>query len=241
VEPQIVEMQDSLAPFRQQVAAENAEPRGKMSDAALAKLRSIREQDKQESVALERFRNALGSVIVNDVNLRILIERCDQPSPDTGFSLNKAGDCVRSPRPCEHLTRRVAKLSWWISAGFKLGREIDSIGLILFFSDLTPDEIGMTDSEFAQCWSEASAKKRLKYRVEHEIIKPEPKPEPQPKPEPKPRLCKAGKKCLWVKNRRAAPAVGRSDYCTPICRQSDQNRQKRLQNVAVGADSQQAA
>jgi hypothetical protein len=42
----IIEPVDSLAPFRAQVAEENAEPRGKMSEAALAKLRAIKEQDK---------------------------------------------------------------------------------------------------------------------------------------------------------------------------------------------------
>jgi len=210
--------QDKLATFRQQVAEENAEPRGKMSEAALAKLRAIREQDKLETIDGERFRYALSSIEPTPKNLERLIGRCSR-RPETHV-IDK-----------DHIDRRVAKLGWWISAGYQLGREIDTVTLVHFFSDLVPDEITMTDGQFAACWNVTSAQRRLKSRISRGIIDSEPKPA---KPEPKtPRLCKAGKKCLWIKNRRAAPATGKSAYCTPICRQSDQNRQKRLQNIAV--------
>src|SRR6266446_1567220 len=116
-----VQKADSLAIYRQQVREEQGEKivRSKMSDAALAKLRAIKEQEKADAITGERFATALKSVIVNQENVQKLITRCNSSVPVT------------------QLERRAEKLLWWTSAGFLLGREIDTICLINFFSELT--------------------------------------------------------------------------------------------------------
>src|SRR5438445_12640719 len=105
---------DALSIYRKQVREEQGEKivRSKMSDAALAKLRTIKEQERSDAITGERFANALKCVIVNQENLQKLIARCNSSVPMT-------------------LVERMARnLLWWISAGFLLGREIDTICLI---------------------------------------------------------------------------------------------------------------
>src|SRR6266566_2473907 len=128
----LTESSDSLARFREQVRAEQAEKsvRTKMSDTALAKFRAQKESDRLTGIDNERLQNALRSVVITPENLRTLISRCCSPAP-------------------VNVERRVAKLEWWINAGYELGREIDSLTLISFFSELTADEITMSDSKFA--------------------------------------------------------------------------------------------
>jgi len=125
-----------------------------MSDAAVEKFRTMKEQDKADAIAGERFRNALASVVVTPENLSKLIRRCD------------SGSQLRS----------VHKLNWWIDAGFLLGREIDTVTLIGFFSRLAPDEIKMSDKVFAATWDTASSKKLRAARIRCEVIPADPKP-----------------------------------------------------------------
>jgi hypothetical protein len=63
---------DRLASYRTQIEAEKP-VRGKMSDTALAKLRAIKDQERLEAAAGERFKNALRSVKVTHDNLRTLV------------------------------------------------------------------------------------------------------------------------------------------------------------------------
>src|SRR5437870_3076358 len=131
-----VQKADLLAIYRQQVREEQGEKivRSKMSDAALAKLRAIKERERSDAITGERFATALKSVIVNQGNLQKLITRCN------------------SSIPVIQLERRAAKLNFWITAGYRLGHEIDSVTLINFFSELTADEQKMADSKFTQMW-----------------------------------------------------------------------------------------
>jgi len=126
---------------------------GHMSDAAVEKFRSMKEQDKTAAIEGERFRNALASVVVTPENLSKLIRRCDSGSQ----------------------LRRVHKLKWWIDAGFQLGREIDTVALIGFFSRLAPDEIKMSDKVFAATWDAESSKKLPASRIRREVIPADPK------------------------------------------------------------------
>src|SRR6266566_8592975 len=89
------ESEDTLARFREQVRAEQAEKsvRTKMSDAALAKFRAQKESDRLDNVGQERFGNALKSVVVTPENLQKLISRCFIPT-------------------AANLERRAAKLNW---------------------------------------------------------------------------------------------------------------------------------
>ena len=122
---------------------------GHMSDAAVEKFRTMKEQDRTANIAGERFRNALAFVVTTPDNLRKLIFRCDAGEP---------------------LDRRVHKLKWWIDAGFQLGREIDSVHLIGFFSRLVPEELKMSDKTFAATWDAGSSKKLRASRIRRELI-----------------------------------------------------------------------
>ncbi len=202
---------DPLARFRDQVAAEKSEPRGKMSDAALAKLRAIREQDKLDDIESDRFQTALSQVIVNSENLRKLIERC-----------------TTSVRPtADAIDRMTMKLNWWITAGYLLGREIDSVLLINFLSNLTPDEVKMSDTKFASTWNRNDAEKRRASRINRGVVTTE---------EPAFRPCKSGKACMKYEKRKPAPAQGKGEYCGTACAASDRARQRRaLAGMPSGA------
>lgn len=201
---------DHLAKYRAEVAAERAEPRGKMSDSALAKLRAQREQDKADAIVNERFGNALRSVVVTPENLRNLIERCNTSVRPTAAILN----------------RMVHKLEWWITAGYLLGREIDSVMLINLLSNLSPDEIKMTDAKFASVWNFKDAEKRTQSRHSRGIVTPE---------QPAFRPCKSGKKCMRFEKRKPAPASGRGEYCSTACAASARARQKRALTVPAAS------
>src|SRR6266852_2370839 len=100
---------------------------GHMSDAAVEKFRAMKEQDKADAIAGERFKNALSAIVPSKENLLALL---------TGYNSTPA------------LNRNVHKLLWWIDAGYLLGREIDSICMIGLFSRLSGDEFKMTDRQF---------------------------------------------------------------------------------------------
>ena len=186
LEPQLSEVgttaPDPLAKFREQVRLESEQTKPKkMSQASIERLRANKEQDRETAIAGERFKNALYSVIVTEGNLAKLIERV-QPSKSE----------MRWPR----LDRRTRKLHWFVKAGFLLGSDIDSREQILFFSELTSPELEMTDAQFAATWDEASAKKVLRYRIEHGLT---------PNPEPKARKKRAPNNSY--RERLAAKAV----------------------------------
>jgi hypothetical protein len=197
---QIIPSEDKLAIFRAQVQ-EETKTRGKMSDAALSKLRSQAEESRIEAIGLTRFGNALKSVVVTPANLQTLIRRCVYAGP-----------------PEKNLDRRAHKLHWWITAGFRLGEEINAPGQIRFMSDLTADEERMTDAQFQKAWDMKAAEKVKQRRTEQGLVS-------NTKPE---RLCKSGSKCMKVYRRKAAPAKGNGEYCSTACGASDRARAKRL-------------
>jgi hypothetical protein len=193
---------DALAAFRLQARQELEEKseKGKLSESALAKLRTIREQDKTQAVVDGRFATALKSVIVTDANLRKLIGRCNVSVPAT------------------QIERRTAKLGWWIAAGYRLGEEIDGSGMVNFFSDLTPDERTMSDARFTNLWNIAAAEKLKASRLGRGLIESD---------EVVYRPCASGKKCMRFEKRKPAPASGNGAYCSPACAASDRARAKR--------------
>jgi len=216
---------DSLAMFREQV---KNEVRPTMSESAAQKLRAINEADRLDKIDNGRFCTALKSVIVTPDNLRKLIERIQC----TGFIDPESGEYIKhgflddkgnfQPLKVEvsDLERRVNKLMWWIMAGFELGREIDSVHLINFFSELTQDEMYMTDSQFNDQWRVKNAERVKASRISRGIIKPV-------ESEPVYRPCKSGKKCMRFEKRKPAPAAGKGEYCSPACSASARARQKR--------------
>jgi hypothetical protein len=199
---------DPLAIYREQV---KNEVKPTMSESAAQKLRAINEADRLDKISNGRFCTALKSVIVNDENLTKLLQRCHT---STLLTL---------------IERRVHKLNWWITAGFLLGREIDSVCMINFFSELVSDEEDMSDSEFRATWNLKDAERRKQYRLDHGIIKAD-------ETEPVYRPCKSGKKCMRFEKRKPAPAAGRGEYCGSACAASDRARQKRaFAGIATGS------
>lgn len=181
MEPQIIEVADPLAKYRAEVAAEReAKPTG-MSDRAAERLRQVNYEDRVAKQNEEKFAYALTQVPVTSENLAKLIARCSGKS--------------------EHLERRTAKLMFWIqSRGWRLGHEIKLAHDIAFLSELTSDEIRMSDSTFTATWR---AKK---------VVAPI-------SDGPKMADCRAGKQCMWLKNRRPRQAP-EGQFCSHICRQS---------------------
>jgi hypothetical protein len=185
---------DRLAIYRQQISEKEKSVRGKMSEPALLKLRAIKEQERVEAIEDERFKNALRSVVVNPENLGKLIDRCNTCIPPT------------------QIERRVRRLTWWIDAGYLLGRELDSVTLINFFSCLIPG-----DGD----WKDGDAKKRKELRFARGLVSIDAEPAYRP--------CKSARKCLRFEKRKPAPAKGTGEYCSPACAASNKARQKRHQ------------
>jgi hypothetical protein len=190
---------DALAAFRLQ-ARQELEERGKMSDAALAKLRAIRELDKARAAVDDRFATALKSVMVTPENLVKLIQTCNVSMPVT------------------QIERRAQKLAWWIAAGYRLGEEIDGIAMVNLFSELVDEERTMSESKFTSLWPASAAMKLKASRLSRGLIGSDvtifwP--------------CKSGQKCMKAERRRPAPAKGSGQYCSSACGASDRARAKR--------------
>ena len=169
-----------------------------MSDAALAKLRAIKEQERIDTIFDERFATALKSVVVTPENLKKLIERCNTS--------------------VTHYERRAQKLGWWIAAGYRLGEEIDSVTVINFLSGLTSDEYSLSEARFTSMWNVGAAAKLKDSRFARGLMASD---------EPVYRPCKSAKKCLKFEKRRPAPAKGNGAYCSSMCGASDRARAKR--------------
>jgi hypothetical protein len=119
------------------------------------------------------------------------------------------------------LDRRTHKLLFWIQGrGYRLGHEIRLPEDISFLSELTSDEAAMSDAAFFATWK---VKK---------IVAPI-------SDEPEGRPCKSGQKCMWLKHRKPATAVGRSLYCTPNCQKSDTARRLRAKQACGGPEPSQ--
>jgi hypothetical protein len=161
---------DPLAVFREQVKAEK-KTRGHMSETALANFQAIKVQDKADAVAGERLKSALASIVPTPDNLAKLIQKCETAPTDTGHSLGPKFEATKVVKPMLQLARRVHKLSWWIDAGYLLGREIDSLYMVGFFSRLVGDEFTMSDGKFASIWDIASARKLKASRIRQTTVK----------------------------------------------------------------------
>jgi hypothetical protein len=193
---------DALAAFRLQARQELEEKseKGKLSESALAKLRAIREQDKTQAIADDRFATALKSVIVTDANLRKLIGRCNVSVLAT------------------QIERRAEKLGWWIVAGYRFGEEIDGIAMVNLFSELVDEERTMSESKFTSLWPASAAMKLKASRLSRGLIGSDVTSF---------RPCKSGQKCMKAERRRPAPAKGSGQYCSSACGASDRARAKR--------------
>jgi hypothetical protein len=223
--------EDKLAIFRQQVKDEAANKvRGKMSEEALAKLRAIREQERIAAASGVRFKHALQSVIVTTENLKKLIDRCYPQGftiDEAGFQpcgrLGENGEFISYVSEVKHLDRRARKLSYWINAGFRLGHEIETPAQIRLCSELTDEEIKMSDSRFANEWDMEAAAKVRKSRINRGLIEEVISTPGEPA---KSKLCKSGKLCLRYSGRKAAPVPSQGQYCSRNCAASFKIRSK---------------
>jgi hypothetical protein len=124
-------------------AAKETQRKKSMTRAQIDHLRQIAEADKGRRCDESRFASALASVTPTPENLKKLIDRC----------YAQAGNFqIHSPK-VTHLDRRAVKLLYWIQAkGFRLGTEIATPSDITFLSNLTADEIKMSDARFEAEW-----------------------------------------------------------------------------------------
>jgi hypothetical protein len=180
MEPQIEIEVDPLAIYREQVAAEKESKPSVMSDKAAERLKQISYEDKVTKQSEEKFAYGLTQIAATPENLTKLIARCSG-----------------SPR---QLDRRTQKLLFWIQGrGYRLGHEIRLPEDITFLSELTSDEIAMSDAVFAATWK---VKK---------IVQPI-------SDEPEPRYCPLKRQCLRFKNGKPGVIPGTGEYCSTDCR-----------------------
>jgi hypothetical protein len=176
---------DPLSIYRAQVAAEKVAKPDVMSDKTAERLRQINYEDRVRKQDEEKFAYALTQVTPTAENLTKLIARC------VGNS---------RPKDLTQLDRRTHKLLFWIQGrGYRLGYEIRLPGDITFLSELTSDEIVISDTAFFATWH---VKK---------IVSPI-------SDEPEARLCALKRKCLKAVKGKAAPVAGKSEYCSVPCR-----------------------
>jgi hypothetical protein len=128
------------------------------------------------------------------------------------------------------LDRRAAKLHWFIRAGYELGCEISTPTLILFFSELTPDETSMSADRFAREWRDESAVKTRACRIRRGIISETVEPTEAKADEP--RICALKSKCLRAVKRKGAAVVGKGLYCSDICKGAARAAKMRVKAVA---------
>ena len=177
--PIVLETEDPLAKYREQVAAEKELKPCVMSDKAAERLKQINYEDKVAKQSEEKFAYALTQISPTPENLAKLITRCSDDPKNS---------------------RRLVKLLFWIqSRGWRLGHEIRLPSDIALLSELTAEEIEMSDSVFAAKW-------RVK-----KMVAPI-------SDEPEVRLCALGRRCLRAVKGKAAPVTGKAEYCSVNCR-----------------------
>lgn len=198
--PQITEPEaDPLAIYRQQVREEAATQKPKMSDAQAARLRAISAEDKFEKIAEGRFATALTQIVPTLENLQKLISRC---TVSDFYTLDADGNVVPRLQLPQHLDRRAYKLAYWIERGYRLGERINTPQDILFMSNLTPEEVKMSDAQFAEEWR----------------VKRGQKPVAPLNAAKEPKECALRSRCLRAVKRHGASVPGKGFYCSEACR-----------------------
>jgi len=114
----------------------------------------------------------------------------------------------------ESADRNALKVLWCLRHGWKITEPHD----LVFFGELTDEEAAMTETQFTAHLEKFVPSNPVSLskakRVEVAIM-------------PAVRLCKSGKLCMRYEKRKAAPAKGNGQYCSPACSASDRARQKR--------------
>jgi hypothetical protein len=119
--------------------------------------------------------------------------------------------------------RRAIKAAYRLDRGFRVYHFHD----VSFAGELLPGENEMPMSKFL-----------ARYPLpENQTVTPVAGSTEGRQKEPKVRPCKSAAKCIWAKRRKAAPAVGRSQYCTPACQKCDTARRRRSSSPTVTPDA----
>lgn len=197
--PSTIQTDDRLAIFRQQVREESAVQKQKMSEAQATRLRAINAEERFDRIAEGRFATALTQVAPTAENLQKLISRC---TVSDFYTLDSSGNIVPRPQPPRYLERRALKLSYWIELGYRLGERINTPQDILFMSNLTPEEVAMSDAKFPEEWR----------------VKRGQKPVAPLNAAKEPKECALRSRCLRAAKRHGAPVKGKGLYCSDACR-----------------------
>lgn len=212
--PAAIEIEDSLAKFREQARQRAANPKSQLSESQLAKLRTIREQDNANKEANKKFVEQFAGLPRDTWTLIQVLKRIyssDQNRYTTQVAYDDEG-CVtavtfvkKAPQIGDLTLERMAnKIRWCLRQGWSVTSPYD----VTFFGMLTADEAAMTDEQFVTRLEGASPLPAL-----HRIAAPKP--------------CKSDKSCLRFEKRKPAPAKGKGEYCSSACAASDRARAKR--------------
>ena len=175
-----------------------------MSVAAAERLHHVNYEDRVRRQGEEKFSYALTQIAPTPENLSKLIVRC------VGNS---------KPKDLAQLDRRLHKLLFWIRGrGYRLGHEIRLPEDMAFLSELTPDELAMSDARFLAEW-----------KVD-KIVPPR-------RDGPEPRYCDLGRKCLKAVKGKAAVVTGTSNWCSAVCRGRAKIVAKKAATAMTSSDS----
>jgi hypothetical protein len=243
------EAEDALAVFRAQVRQEMAEEQSskpRLSEAAAARLRAIREQDKADKIATESFAEQFRRLPKDIWTLVQMLKRIyssDQNAWTTAVIYDADG-CVlsvtpvrKAPQMTDNLLERMAdKIRWSLQHGWTVA----SISDVVFAAALTEDEKRMSDERF------------ISHLEGHAAKNPAPLSRPTTVEEApkiikkapywnearcsKNNLCKAGSLCLKASNSgKPAPAAEGRQYCGTACQGTYPVRREREQLRALAA------
>lgn len=197
-----IETEDRLAAFRQQVKAED-ESRPRMSDAAAARLRQINEHDRIAKAANATFSDWFAQ---QTVTVEFLM--------DSMFRFTRGDSSEVGVERHEQRRKRAIKCAHMFQ--HRGHTTITEPHDLMFLGELLPEEREMSTAQIMR-----------RYPVDEDRPIYTQKPVAPVVKNVRVALCASGSKCIWVKRGKAAPAVGRSKYCTPVCQKADAARQRR--------------
>jgi hypothetical protein len=246
VPQQIIDTEvDTLAPFREQVRAEQEATKTghKMSPAAAAALKALGEHTKADKEATASFVEQFAKLPKDIWTLTELLRRIyssDQNAWTTEVEYDSDG-CVLALKPVRKapvmtdtlLEKMADKLRWSLQHGWP----VVSISDVTFLSTLTADEAKMSDDKFLSHLESTQAKNPLPLsrptKIAHVPMKAPYWNETRCK---KAGLCKAGPLCMKASTvGKPAPVVEGKKFCGDNCKETYPIRLQKQQIRALAA------
>ena len=210
---------DPLEKFREQVAAEKAEPRDRMSDAQKARLRAVNEADRADRLATGKFLAAFKRLPKDTRTLVEVLKRIFK-ADQTAVTIDEDVRVSATLTTPAMLERMANKLLWGLSHGWFP----TSVGDVVFLGELTPDELAMSDDKFYRHLEEYAPKNPITLNVKQAIeVAPATSKREWWTPErcKEQGLCKAGKLCVFATGKgKPKVRLEGKQFCGKVCQEA---------------------